>query len=224
MLTKLGLALAAVAVVATGCSSDSQESLPDGAGLLQEAATAAGGISSAHLALKVNGTPPGINVRSVNGDVNKAGDAKGTLTFDFSGALIEGEFAVVGGTAFFKGPTGGWQPLSKERAAAIYDSTALLDPQRGIPNLLAKTTEAKTDRREKVGETKTFKVTGKAAKDTVLPIVPGVRADLEMTYWIAEDSKRPVRIWFQLPDEAQKPTAEATLTDFDKPVVVSPPA
>ncbi|TSE01493.1 LppX_LprAFG lipoprotein [Skermania sp. ID1734] len=218
-------ALVAALLAMTGCSSSSNEKLPDAATTLREAAAAARNLHSVHITLTVNDDPPGMALRGVDGDVATGGNARGTLRFNLSGALIEGEFVVVGKTAYFKGPTGGFQTLSAERTASIYDSSALLDPQRGIANVLAHTTAAKTDAVDNVGDVRAYKVSGKVTKAVIAPIVPGVSNDVDVTYWLRADGERDLlQLWLQLPNSSANPTVQATLSNFNKPFTVTPPS
>ena len=180
------VAVVAFVLLGAGCSDSSSDTpLPDPVTTLHDAAATARNMKTVHIALSVNGSPQGMPLRGVDGDVAVGGNARGTLKIDLAGALIEGEFRVVDNTAYFKGPTGGFQKLSAQRAASLYDSSALLDPQRGIANLLAKTTDPKAESVEDVNGVSAYKITGKAEKAVVAPLVPGIGRDVDVTLWLS---------------------------------------
>jgi lipoprotein LprG len=219
--------LVTVAVVATGCSDDqpAQSSLPDAGSLLREAAAATKDISSAHFGLKVNGDVEGVPVHSADGDLTREGAAKGTVNMDLLGQVFEGEFVLVDETVYIKGPTGGYQKLPASLIANLYDPSAILNPDKGIANVLANVQNAKTEGKETVDGTPAYKVTGRAAKDVVEGLVPGVESDVDITFWIREDNKQPVKATAALKGAEDKPASvDVTLSDVDKPVNITAPA
>lgn len=220
--------LVSVAVVATGCSDDPPSdgsSLPDANALLRDAAAATKDISSAHFQLKVNGDVSGVPVHSAEGDLTREGAAKGTVNMDLLGQVFEGEFVLVDGTVHIKGPTGGFQKLPAALIANLYDPSAILNPDKGIANVLGNVQNAKTEGRETVDGTPTYKVTGRAAKDVVEGLVPGVESDVDITFWLREDNKQPVKASAALQGADGKPASvDVTLSDVDKPVTITAPA
>src|SRR5262245_13397338 len=125
------LLLAAVAV--TACSGGG--SLPDGRKVLKDASAAMRGVQSIGFAIRSEGNPP-ISIKSADGKLLRSGDAQGTLQLNQSGQSVEMAFTLVGDTVYFKGATGGYQKLPKATVLAVYDPSAILDPQRGIVKLL----------------------------------------------------------------------------------------
>lgn len=213
---------AAVLVLPAACS---KADLPEASILTKESAAATAAIEKTHLWLKVNGEPFGVRVREVDGDVDKAGNAKGFIKVNMSGTLIEGDFVLVDGQAYFKGPTGGYEEYTVERTKALYDTTVILDPERGLAHLLEVATDTKTEDEDTVDGRKVYKVTGKLPKKEVRPMVPGLSEDLTVTFWIpAEGPRHLVRVWFFTPNaDPAVPTVEAKLTNIDKPFDVSKP-
>jgi lipoprotein LprG len=221
----LGL-LAVVAATAAGCSDDPPAStgpLPDAASVLADAANATKDIRSAHFTLTVNGDLPDIPVNRAEGDLTReggpSGAAKGTVSMELRGQLFEGEFVLVDDKAYIKGPTGGFQLLPGFLVANLYDPSAILDPDRGIAKVLSSIQNPRTEAIESVEGTSTYKVSGRAGKDVVTGLVPGVDSDVDITFWLREDSKQPVKA-------SVKPsggTVDVTLSDVDKPVSITPP-
>jgi lipoprotein LprG len=224
------LAVAAVAVA--GCTPDSPartEPLPDGGALLGEAATAARDISSAHFTLSVDGTIPAITVHSAEGDLTRqggpAGAAKGQVSMELFGNLFDGEFVVVNDRVYIKGPTGGFQQLPAALLANVYDPSAILDPQRGIANVLANVQNAKTEGVEDLSGTPTFRVSGRVGKDAASSIVPGIESDVDIKFWLRRDNRQPVRASVTMPGaDGKTGTVVVTLSDVNKPVTITPPA
>ena len=236
MLTRrifLGTLAFSVAVVA-GCTTDTNPggsaNLPDAAGLLAESASALRDIKSAHFTMTVNGSIPGISVQTAEGDLTReggpAGGAKGTVKLTLAGQLIEGEFVLVDDSLYLRGPTGTFQRYPSSLTSEYYDPTAILDPDRGFAKVLTSITDAKTEAREKVDGTPAYKITGRADKDAVGNIVPGVESEVDITVWLDEDGMHlPMRalVTFPKPAGADAPTVDVVVSELDKPVTVTPP-
>jgi lipoprotein LprG len=223
-------ALAVVAAATAGCTDDPPPaggSLPDGAGLLRDAANATRDIKSAHFTLAVNGKVEGLPVQNAEGDLTReggpSGAAKGTVRMELMGSLFEGEFVLVNDSVYIKGATGGFQELPASLVSNIYDPSAILDPERGIAKVLSSVQNPKTEAAEELDGTRTFKVTGRVAKDTVKDLVPGVESDVDIAFWLREDNKQPVKASVRMPGEGGDATVDVTLSDVDKPVEITAP-
>ena len=227
--------LAFSAAVVTGCTTDTTPgetaNLPDAARLLGESASAVRDVRSAHFTMTVNGSIPGISVQTAEGDLTReggpAGGAKGTVKLTLAGQLIEGEFVLVDDSLYLKGPTGTFQRYPSSLTSEYYDPSAILDPDRGFAKVLTSITGATTEAREKVDGTSAYKITGRAGKDAVGNIVPGVESEVDITVWLDEDGMHlPIRtlVTFPKPDGEDAPTVDVVVSDLDKPVTVTPPA
>ena len=219
-------AMALGAAIVTGCSSSGGggASLPDAGALLKDSAQAASGVTSTHFTLKVNGTVPGLSVHSLDGDLTKAngGGAKGTGTLELMGQVVDAQFVLVNGSLYIKGPTGGFQQIPAALSSSIYDPSAILDPQRGIPKVLSSVQGPKTDGKEDVDGTPTYRVTGTVPKDALAALVPGVSSDANATLWLRQDGGHlPVKASLGYQGGA---SVDVTLSDVDKPVTVTAPA
>ena len=224
--------LTLVAVVSAGCTSKSDPQAASGgrdaAALLNESAAATKDVKSAHFTLTVNGSIPGLSVHSAQGDLTKAGGpsgaAKGTVNMELLGNLFEGEFVLVDDSIYIKGPTGPYQRLPASLIANLYDPSAILNPDKGISKVLSSVTDPKIEGNETVDGQATVKVSGRATKDAVSSIVPGVSSDVDITFWLREDNKQPVKAEARLPGTDGKPASvQVTLSDVDKPVAISKP-
>lgn len=220
--------LASVALLAVACSSNDKPPAgggQDASALLKESAEATKNIQSAHFTLKVNGEIEGLSVHNAEGDLSKAGAAKGKVNMELLGNLFEGEFVLVDNTIYIKGPTGGYQQLPAALISSIYDPGAILNPDKGISKVLASVQNPKFEGTETVNGQATNKVSGRAAKDVVSSIVPGVNSDVDITFWLRQDNKQPVKAEAKLPGKNNQPASvEVTLSDVDKPVTITKPA
>lgn len=227
LLRRVLVGIAAVVAVA-GCSDDGgtpAASGQDATALLRDSVAATKDIKTAHFTLKVNGTIDGLSVHSAQGDLTKEGAAKGSVNMELLGNLFEGDFVLVDNTIYIKGPTGGYQKLPASLIANIYDPGAILNPDKGIAKVLASIQNPRVDGNETVDGQASTKVTGKVAKDVVTSIVPGVSSDVDITVWLSQSTKRPVKAMVGLPGTDGKPASvEVTLSDVDKPVTITAPA
>ncbi|OLF08890.1 LppX_LprAFG lipoprotein [Actinophytocola xanthii] len=223
-------ALLALAVAATtACTSDDSggDSLPDGAGLLKDAAATTAEITSAHFTLAVNGDVPGLDVDKAEGDLTRegggSGAARGTVSMTLLGQLFEGEFVLVDDKVWIKGPTGDYQELPASIIANLYDPAAILDPERGVANVLSNVREPRTEGAEDIDGVSTYRVKGKATRDVIAPLVPGVDSDVDITFWVSQDDgHQPVKASVAVPAEGS-PTVDVTLSEVGKQVDITPP-
>jgi lipoprotein LprG len=123
---------------------------------------------------------------------------------------------LVGGTVHFKGPTGGYQTMPYPQLAAIYDPLALLNPDKGIAKLLATAADPVTE----ADEGAVYRVATSLSQQALAAVVPGVAEGVNGKIWIDKATSRLVKA--ELPLAGGKATV--TLSDFDVPVQVTPPA
>ena len=224
--------LASFATIVSACTSVDDggaegSSLPDAAGLLDDAAKSTAEIKSAHFTLTVNGKVPGLDVQSAEGDLTReggeAGAAQGTVKMTLFGSLFEGDFVIVDDKAYIKGPTGDYQELPASLIANLYDPAAILDPSRGIANVLSNVQDPNTEAEEDVDGVACYRVKGKAGKDVVADLVPGVDSDVDITFWLRKDGDhQPVKASVAVAAEGD-PSVDVTLSDVDKPVEITAP-
>lgn len=199
------------------------ESLPDGAALLTESATAMAAVDTAHIVLDIEPPVGALPIKRAEGDLERGGDAKGTIQLILGAQLIEVEFVLVGDDVYLKYPTGGW--TTAPSIANIYDPSAILDPSRGVANLLTTATGARTDGDEQVGGVDTWRVKVDLDQKAANTLVPGVPGDLTGTVWVDKDSKRLVKAVVDAPATGGNPASTITLemTNFDAAVAISAP-
>lgn len=216
MLPRRALIGSLVLAVVAGCtSSGGGGDLPAGPELLDKAAESMKSVTSTHFSIKVDGELPDVPVKSAEGDLNAQGESQGRATVDQFGQLIEVEYVLVGKDLHFKGPTGGYTKLPAALAGQVYDPTAILDPDKGVARVLADARDAKTVS----SEDGVSVVTGTVPRDVVAGLVPGIDADVASTFSVRADKLE--KAVFELPSGAK---VTIDLSEFNKPVTVSPPA
>jgi lipoprotein LprG len=197
--------------------------LPDGTALLTESAAAMEAVETVHIVLDISPPVGALPIERAEGDLERGGDAMGTIQLILGAQLIEVEFVVIGEDAWLKYPTGGW--VQAGSIANIYDPSAILDPERGVANLLTTATNARTDGEETVGDVDTWRVKVDINQDAANTLVPGVPDGLTGTVWVDKESKRMVKAVVDAPASGASPAATITLemTNFDAAVDISEP-
>ena len=214
------LLLAAVTAVATACTGqDSGAELPEGGQLLRQSSEAMAQVDTARFALDVQGTVAGTSVSHAEGQLTRDGDAQGTARLDLGRQTTEIRFVIVDNVLYLQGPTGQFQQLPVEAASTVYDPSAVLDPQRGIPALLNSATAARTEAREEVNGVDAYRVSATLPGDRLAVLVPGATQSLTAQLWIAVKGSRLVQARFPLPGG----TTTVRLSEFDAPVEITPP-
>lgn len=226
---KILIALATVTAAATlftGCSSSKQASgpLPDVTTLVKEASTTTANLKSAHLALSVTGTIKNLPVKTLEGDLTNQPStaAKGTTTITLLGSDVDVKFVVIDGDLY--GAISGDDYDNYGAAEKIYDVAAILDPQKGLANMLANLTDAEAQERETINGQKTIRVTGKAPADSVNKLASALKATaaLPFTVWIQEDGDHNL-VRAKL-DPSSDSAIAMTLSNWNAPVTVEKPA
>ncbi|WP_367131996.1 LppX_LprAFG lipoprotein [Saccharothrix sp. HUAS TT1] len=217
MLPRRALIGSLVLALVAGCTSSGggAGSLPAGPELLARTAEGMKAVTSTHFTIEVDGELPDVPVKDAEGDLNARGESTGRAKVVQFGQLIEVEYVLVEQDLYFKGPTGGFTKLPAALAGQVYDPTAILDPDEGVARVLADARDAKTVSSDD-GVTV---VTATVPKDVVAGLVPGIDADVASEFSIRDDKLQ--KALFTLPGGAK---VTIGLSDFNKPVTVSPPA
>ena len=118
---------------------------------------------------------------------------------------------------------GGWAQAGS--IANIYDPSAILDPERGVANLLSTATNARTDGEERVGDADTWRIKVDIDQDAANTLVPGVPDGLTGTVWVDKESKRMLKAVVDSPASGSNPASTITLemTNFGAAVDISAP-
>ncbi|WP_406673030.1 LppX_LprAFG lipoprotein [Nonomuraea sp. N2-4H] len=210
------LLIVAVLALATACSSGGAGAeLPAGPDVMKKAVDAMKTVKSAGFSIATEGKP-NVPLKKADGRLTAEGDADGTITLEALGSLLEVTFAVVGDTVHFKGATGGFQKMTRQQLAQIYDPSVILEPTKGVAQLLASGTDPKVE----AVENGSYRVATTFPGSVVGQIVPGVTQGVNAKIWIDQASGRLTKA--SLPLEGG--TVTVSFSDYDAPVTIKPPA
>jgi lipoprotein LprG len=218
----LAFVLAAAGCGGGGGGSDKN---PPGGQLLQQAANVLRNVSSLSFTLRTSGDPK-VNVKSVDAKLLKNGNSQGSVQVTELGMPIQLDFVVLGKTVYFKGLTGGWQKQPLSKVSGIYDPSAVLDPTRGLVQLLLTAKNAETRGKEKVSGQEAYRVHATLAQAALSRLVPGMTGDAPADIWIATSSKNVLKAEVEVPSKSGGKPGKVTIAfaDFGKPFPISAPA
>jgi lipoprotein LprG len=228
---RLNLLLIATLLVpwlVTACSGGpAAPALPNATELLSHGADAMRAVKSAALDITSEPQVTAIPIRSATGHITSDGRAEGTAVLAlFGSAPLEYQLVVAGGVVYLKGPTGGYNQLPLSSAAAIYDPTAILNPDTGTAALLAAADKGETQARETVDGVDAYKVAATFPAEKVATLVPGVTAPVPGTVWLDAATNRLVRAELALPDGPNGKGGPVTvrMSEYDAPVTITVPS
>jgi lipoprotein LprG len=210
----------------TGCTKDEDPaSLPDGATLVSESATAMRDVESAHIVIEVDGSIGSLPIKRAEGDLKRDGDAKGNIQLLQFGQLVQLDFVLLGNDVYLKFVSGGWQKSSGGGASFPYDPSAILDPDRGVAKLLATATNAKTEGSETINGRDTYRVGVTFDNTAASALVPGVPAGVTGQVWLDKQTKHLLKAIVKAPVSGsdQPASITVTLTNIDVPVTINAP-
>ena len=218
--------LAALVLAATAaCSGGSDESAPD---LLAHAKKTLDAASSAHFVLTSDGAPStGTLLVGGTGDIKRPASFEGTLKVQASGATTDVKVVSVGGTVYAQLPFLASYSVIDPAQFGIGDPGALLDPDSGISQLLAKAQKAELGDEKRVGGVVVREVTadlpGQLVADLLTSKDPST--DVHARFSIATDSGQLRRAvltgpFFTADDDG---TYTVELSDFGADVTITAP-
>ncbi|SIH34912.1 lipoprotein lprA [Mycobacteroides abscessus subsp. abscessus] len=245
MRSRTAVAATAVAVAAavalTGCnptkdegpnktpgSSATQNSGADASAQLKAAADAMKAVTGVHLVMTAEGEVPNLKVSKVEGDVgNKpAPAATGEATISMGDQNVTAKFIYADGHLYSDVAEPG-KFTNFGDGASIYNVSIILDPEKGLANVLAKLRDPKDAGTETVNGVETTKITG-ISSSTDIATLSGSRLGPEKeqavptTVWIAKDGTNHL-VQLQL-QPAPKGTVTIDLSDWGKQVTATKPA
>ncbi|GII92417.1 LppX_LprAFG lipoprotein [Sinosporangium siamense] len=217
--------LLAMVFITAACSGSSTGGgdLPAGADLLKKSAEATKGAKSAAFTLETTGKPP-VPVKRGEGRVSATGDADGKLQLDFLGTLTEVNFVLVGDKVHFKGPTGGYQIMTRQELAAIYDPSVILNPAQGVAQLMSTASDVHTEAAEQVAGADAYRVRAALSQQVLAKLIPGVTQGVNGKLWIDKASGRLLKVSLPLGSGGNAGEVTVSFRDYDAPVQVTPPA
>lgn len=240
--TVIATASAAFAVVIAigGCGSRSSNSVAssgasssatntDAATILKSAADAMRKVTGMHVSMAVQGNVPNLLVTKLDGDVSNTPQtvATGTATL-FLGqgnAPQNAKFVFVDGHLYSDlGQPGSYTDFGN--GTSIYNVAVLLDPNKGLANVLAKLQSGSVAGTEQVNGVASTKITGNSSAEDIATLAGNKLTNQDVTtvpttVWIATDGS------FHLVQLQIKPTADAavtlTMSDWGKQVTATKP-
>lgn len=208
--------------LACGCSAspDTRGPLPDASTLVTAAAVAFDQVRAFRFDFSVSGSIPGLDIREVKGQASRDGGPFGSATgqadMQESVNRFELTFAIVGDKLQL---TDAKDVHTEQPVPAAYNPVALLNPAKGLPNLLRSATNVKTETKEDVKGVATYRVTGELGRDAVASVVPAIQSDVDVKFWVSQAEPRTlVRVWMQVPP--RQPNEGAVMLELG----LSPPS
>ncbi|MFD2397088.1 LppX_LprAFG lipoprotein [Prauserella oleivorans] len=105
---------------------------------------------------------------------------------------------------------------------AQFSPARLLDPERGLRQLLTKATALETESREELQGVPAYRINGELSHAAVSALVPGIHDAVDVKFWVSENPRRDLlRLWVQVPPRQPNEGSvmlELALTDHNKPV------
>ena len=169
----------------TGCGGDSSsESAPD---LLAHAKRTLDAADSAHFVLDSEGAPDtGTVLTGGEGDIARPSSFEGTLKVNALGSALDLKVVSVDGTVYAQLPFTTSYSVVDPAQFGFGDPGALLDPDTGISQLLAKAESAKLGEEKRVGG------------DVVREVTAQIPGDLVEQILTSQDPSTPVQARFSI--------------------------
>ncbi len=212
----------------TGASKTSTSASSDEANtLLKQAADAMKKVTGMHVSLTVKGDVPNLKVTKLDGDISNTPQtvATGSATLLLGKNPQEAKFVYVDGHLYSDvGQPGKYNDFGAGKS--IYNVSVLLDPDKGLANILAKLQNAQVKGTEQVNGVATTKITGKSSADDIATLAGSklTSADVttvDTTVWIASDGSSHL-VQLQI-----SPTSDTsvtlTMSDWGKQVTATKP-
>jgi lipoprotein LprG len=169
------------------------------------------------------GSTPAIS--RANLDLTAAGDSAGEVEAVFGALITVRLVTLADGSSYLELPGQGW--VESGLLSEQYDTTAILDPARGLPKLLSSGTDAVTKGSEQINGTDAWKISMTFSTAVVEALVPAQLPEGGLTgdVWIAKDTKMLLKSVMNAPATDVSPPAviTMTLTNFNAPVDIRAP-
>jgi lipoprotein LprA len=199
----------------------------EAAGILKQAADVMSKVTGMHVSLAVQGDVPNLRVTKLDGDISNTPQtvATGTATLLLGKSPQDAKFVYVDGHLYSDlGQPGSYTDFGN--GASIYNVAVLLDPNKGLANVLAKLQGGSVAGTEQVNGVATTKITGNSSADDIATLA-GTKLTAEnvttvaTTVWIASDgSSHLVRIQINPTNDT---SVTLTMSDWGKTVTATKP-
>lgn len=238
--TVAATAVAALAVVLAigGCSSNSGStgkspgttattSSNEAATLLKQAADAMSKVTGMHVSLSVQGDVPNLRVTKLDGDISNTPQtvATGTATLLLGKSPQDAKFVYVDGHLYSDiGQPGQFTDFGN--GISIYNVSVLLDPNKGLANVLSKMQGASVAGTEQVNNVATTKIKGNSTSDDIATLAgakltPENVSTMPTTVWIASDGSSHL-VQLQI-NPTNDTSVTLTMSDWGKTVTATKP-
>ena len=134
----------------------------------------------------------GLQLTAAEGDVVAPDRFRAQVSGTFAGIALTTQLVAVGSKLWIKNPShGSWQKVDVGTTPAF-----LLDPQKGVLDVMLSVTDLKSDGSEDIGDVPTLRVRGKADVMRVAPLVAvsAGKGSVEVTLWIGKSDELLRRI------------------------------
>ncbi|MBN6034289.1 LppX_LprAFG lipoprotein [Amycolatopsis sp. 195334CR] len=202
MFSRRLLGLLMVTGLLGGCaaSPDASGPLPDGTGLVREAAAALGELETVHFKFGISGILDGLEVLDVEGDASRAGGPHGSATgraaVPEANDRVDYRFQLSGDALTLTDAEG----ATRTAAVPSFTPATLLDASRGLPHLLTGATALRTETKEKLAEVETYRIDGQVPRAVISAVVPSIQSDVDVKFWVERAATRNLaRVWLQVP-------------------------
>ncbi|CAM3352103.1 hypothetical protein BST27_28465 [Mycobacterium intermedium] len=211
----------------TGANAPTSSSSAEATSVLNQATEAMRKVTGMHLDLAVQGNVPNFRVTKVEGDISNTPQtvATGVATVVLGDKSEVAKFVFVDGHLYSDlGQPGSYTDFGG--GASIYNVSVLLDPNKGLANLLAHLENASVEGTEQVHGVATTKITGKSSADDVATLA-GTRLTDEnittvpTTVWIATDGSSHL-VQLQI-DPIPNSSVTLTMSEWGKQVTATKP-
>jgi lipoprotein LprA len=207
--------------------STATTSSSEAATLLKQAADAMSKVTGMHVSLAVQGDVPNLRVTKLDGDVSNTPQtvATGTATLLLGKSPQDAKFVYVDGHLYSDlGQPGTYTDFGN--GASIYNVSVLLDPNKGLANVLSKLQGASVAGTEQVNGVATTKITGNSSADDIAALA-GSKLTAESvttvptTVWIASDGAYHL-VQLQI-NPTNDTSVTLTMSDWGKTVTATKP-
>lgn len=233
-------AVVAAALLLTGCSSSQQGTKggsgtttpsgnADAANIVKQAADVMSKVTGVHLDVTVQGQVPNLALSKLDGDVSNTPQtaATGTATLFVGTQGVDSKFVFVDGHLYSDVADPGKKYTDYGDGSSIYNVSTILDPKKGLANLLANLKGPEMAGTEQVNGVPTTKITGTSSSNDVMilagrRLAPEKETTMPTTVWIASDgSNHLVRAQIAPVSDG---TVTITLSEWGKQVTATKPA
>ena len=180
-----------------------------------------------HFQMDITGfTAQGVPVSHAEGDAHPP-DLQSRVDLKEGGVLLEVDVVEVQDQLYLKSFTGGWQKLTADQVAALFDPHQLFDSQNGLFAALKETQSPVSSGSQTVGSRNTQLIKGKLPASRVHQLLSPIRSEgtYAASYWIDPSDSTLWRVVLSgnLFDASQSSTITFNFSGHDHPVTVTPP-